>query len=61
MRGFHAKITYRPAVVVLPLVELLHGFFRHNIGGMRILLISNHTDFPPLCISVQFTAPIRKY
>lgn len=28
---------------------------------MSILLISNHTDFPFLCISVQFTAPIRKY
>uniref|UniRef100_A0A9W3G1B2 Testis-expressed basic protein 1 n=1 Tax=Camelus bactrianus TaxID=9837 RepID=A0A9W3G1B2_CAMBA len=55
---FHVKIIYRPAVIVLPLAEMLHEFFKKNIGRMRILLISNYTDFPPLCISVQFTAPI---
>lgn len=59
--GFHTKITYDPVVVVLPLLELLHRFFKKSIGCRRLLLISKHTDFSPLCISVQFTAPIRKY
>lgn len=58
---FHVKITYRAAVIVFPLVELLHRFFKKNTDGIRTQLIANHTVFPPLCISVQFTAPIRKY
>lgn len=59
--GFQTRTTYEPAVVVLPLLEFFHRFLQKNIGDIKILLTSNHTDFYPLCISVQFTAPIRKY
>lgn len=58
--GSFAKITYLSAVVILPL-SCFMGSLKKNIGGMSILIMSNHTDFPLLCILVQFTAPIRKY